>query len=67
VRGGFAGGCLEGGGGGCKTSDDDDDDEVVSIDKERVDFKGDVMWRRDACEMMDNMVGVCIRCAGAWR
>jgi hypothetical protein len=66
VRGGFAvGGCLEGGGGGCKTSGDDD--EVVSIDKERVDFKGDVMWRRDACEMVDNMVRVCMRNAFAGR
>lgn len=35
----FVVGCLEGGGGGCKTSDD----EVLSIDKERMEIKGDVM------------------------
>ena len=56
MRGGFAVGCLEGGG-GCKASDV----EVVSIDNERMDLKGEVMWRRDACDTVDNMVGVCIR------
>ena len=54
MRAGFAVGCFEGGGGGCKASDDD----VVSIDKERMDFKGDVMCRRDTCDTVDNMVGV---------
>ena len=51
MRGGFVAGCLVGGG-GCKVSDD----EVVSIDKERMDLKGEVMWRRDACDTVDNMV-----------
>ena len=54
--GGFVVGCLEGGGGGCKMSDE----EVVSIDKERMDRKGDVMWRRDACDTVDNMMRVCV-------
>lgn len=54
--GGFVVGCLEGGGGGCETSDE----EVVSIDKERMDFKGDAMCRRDACDTVDNMMRVCM-------
>jgi len=55
VRSGLAVGCLEGGGGGCGMSDD----EVGSIDKERMGINEDAMRRRDACEMVDNMV--CMR------
>ena len=50
-------GCLEGGGGGCETSVDD----VVSIDKERMGIKGDVIWRRDVCSTADNMMRVCMQ------
>jgi hypothetical protein len=31
---------------------------VVSIDKERRGTKGDVIWRRDACKTVDNMMRV---------
>ena len=50
-------GCLEGGSGGCETSADD----VVSIDKERIGIKEDVIWRRDVCSAADNMMRVCMQ------
>ena len=54
---GFVGGGLEGGGGGCEAPED----VVVSIDNERMGTKGDVIWRRDACSTVDNMMRVCMQ------
>jgi hypothetical protein len=39
------------------------DEEVVSIDKERIGVKGDVIWRRDACKTVDNMMRVRMQSA----
>jgi len=59
---GFGVGCLDGGGGGCKSLEDD----VVSIDKERKGLrqdKRDVIWGRDACNVVDNMMSVRMQSA----